>query len=175
MRPVTGRSVVWGLSGVVTAAVLAASGTFLITGAGGTVDGAVSVWPQHTVRKTITVSQPVTSLTVNSYGAPVLVRAGNVSRVRVTETIAYEYDKAAGWPPPMVTRSVSGGRLTLAAPACAHSNCSVGFEITIPRNVSVTAVTVTGGGQLIIEPRAPPGPVPPGPVPPPVPPPGGGP
>ena len=36
------------------------------------------------------MSQPVTSLTVQSYGAPVEIKAGPVRRVQITETMAYD-------------------------------------------------------------------------------------
>jgi hypothetical protein len=140
MRPVAspGRWV-WGVSGLVTAVALAIPGTRLITGAG--VPGNQYAQPQNTVTRTITVPQPVTSLNVQSYGAPVEVTAGSVRRVQVTETILYG---PQGGRPPAVTPSVSGGRLTLADPACGVSGCSVSFRVTVPPDVTVTAATEGG-------------------------------
>jgi hypothetical protein len=132
---------IWGLSGLVTVAALAIPGARLITYAG--VPSATDVEPQTTVTRTVTVPQPVTSLDVQSYdGASVRVTAGQVRRVRVTETITYSRPRGAG--PPAVTQSVSGGRLTLAAPACQLSSCSVSFTVIVPPAVTV-AVASQGG------------------------------
>jgi hypothetical protein len=140
MRAVTGPGRwVWGLSGLVTAAALVFPGTRLLVGSAG------HVWhvtpTQDTVTRTVTVPQPVVSLTVQSYDAPVQVTTGPARRVQVTETLMYDH-QAGG--PPAVTQSVSGGRLTLADPACATSDCSVSFAVTIPPGVTVT-VTSQGG------------------------------
>jgi hypothetical protein len=62
---------IWGLSGLITTAALVVSGTALITSAG----QAENAQPQSTATQTVTVPQPVTSLTVQSYGAPVEVTA----------------------------------------------------------------------------------------------------
>ena len=81
---------IWGLSGLITTAVLIISGTLLITPAG----QADNAQPQSTGTRTVTVPQPVTSLTVQSYGAPVEVTAGPVRHVQITET--FTYDSQAG-------------------------------------------------------------------------------
>jgi hypothetical protein len=142
MRAVAGRGRwIWGVSGLVTAAVLAVSGARLI-GAGGF---SRHVQPQATVTRTVTVTQPVTGLTVQSYGAPVQVTTGSTRRVQVTETLAY--DRQAGGPPP-VTQSVSGGHLLLADPACSVSDCTVSFALTAPPGVTVTVMT--DGGPLTV-------------------------
>ena len=130
----------WGLSGLVTAGALAIPGIHLITFA----SVSQSVQPQPTMTRTVTVPQPVTSLTVQSYGMPVRVTAAAVRRVQVTETI--EYDPQEG--PPAVTQSVSGGRLTLADPACSTSDCGVAFSVIVPRDVFVTVVTE--GAPMIV-------------------------
>jgi hypothetical protein len=132
---------VWGLSGLVTIAALAIPGARLITSAG-VPDG--SPPPQDTVVRTVTVPQPVASLDVQSYGAPVQVTAGPVRRVQVTETIWYDPQNGL----PAVTQSVSDGRLTLGDPVCNMSGCSVGFTVTVPPGVAVTAAT--GGGTLAV-------------------------
>jgi hypothetical protein len=162
---------IWGLSGLITTAVLVVSGTALITSAG----QAENAQPQSTATRTVTVSQPVTSLTVQSYGGSVQVTAGPVRHVEITETIMYDPQDGgapavasavptgpfsaspAGVPstsgsslggPPAVVQSVSGGHLSLSAPACAHSDCSVGFAVTVPPGLTVTAVT--DGGSLTV-------------------------
>jgi hypothetical protein len=134
---------VWGLSGLVTIAALAIPGAFLITYAG--VSSPRDVAPQTAVTRTETVPQPVTGLILQSYGGPVQVTAGPVRRVKVTETITYIPGDAK---PPAVTQSVSGGRLTLTDPACEVSDCSVGFTVTVPPDVAVTAASQ--GGPVVV-------------------------
>jgi hypothetical protein len=140
MRAVAGPGRwVWGLSGLVTAAALAVPGARLIASPG-TPDN-VYAQPQQVAIRTETVPQPVTSLLVQSYGGQVQVTSGQVNRVQVTETIGY--DKGIH-PPPVVTQSVSGGRLSLSDPACTGSDCSVDFNVTVPADVTVTALTEGG-------------------------------
>ncbi len=127
---------VWGLSGLVTAVALAIPGTRLIISA-----VAPRQQPLDTVTRTLTAAQPVTSVTVQSYGAAVRVTTRPARRVQVTETISY--DKQAG-APPAVTPSVSAGHLTLADPACADSDCSVSFALTVPPGLTVTVASEGG-------------------------------
>ncbi len=132
---------IWGLSGLITTVALVVSGILIIT----TARQAEHVQPQATVTRTVTVPQPVTSLTVQSYGDPVQVVAGPVGRVKITETV--NYDPQAGGPP-AVAQSVSGGRLSVGDPACANSPCDVSFAVTVPAGVTVT-VTTQGGPVTI--------------------------
>jgi hypothetical protein len=130
---------IWGVSGLVTAAALAVPGARLIASPG-TPDN-VYAQPQHVVTRTETVQQPVTSLLVQSDVGRVQVASGQVNRVQVIETIGY--DQGAD-PPPAVTGSVSGGRLSLSDPACMQSGCSVDFAVTVPPDVTVTVSTQGG-------------------------------
>jgi hypothetical protein len=141
MRPVAARGRrLWGLAGLAVAASLAIPGGWLITSAG------VSGPPQQrTVTRVVTVQQPVTTLNVQSDGAPVQVTAGPVTRVRVSETISYDPQQGGV---PAVTQSVSDGILTLAEPACEESDCTVGFSVTVPPGLGVAADT--GGGSLTV-------------------------
>jgi hypothetical protein len=169
MRTVEARGRwIWALSGLVTLAALAVPGAHLITSSGQNENAE----PQAVATRTVTVRQPVTSVTVQSYGAPVQVRAEPVSRVQITETIMYDLQagnlsavpqKASASPlsappagkqqgpgvpgdaPPAVLQSVSGGRLSLTAPAC---DCSVSFALTVPPDVSATVATE--GGQVTV-------------------------
>jgi hypothetical protein len=77
---------IWGLSGLITMAALVVFGAQLITSAGQN----EHAQPQSIATRTVTVLQPVTSLTVQSYGAPVQVTAGPVRHVQVTETLMYD-------------------------------------------------------------------------------------
>ena len=133
---------VWGLSGLATAAVLLVPGVRLLTAAGG---------PWHrqpapdTVVRSLTVPEHVTSLDVQSYGGLVRVAAGPVSRAEVIETISYAKQEGGL---PAVVQSVSAGRLTLAAPACATSDCTVGFTVTMPAGIPAS-VTTDGGAAAV--------------------------
>jgi hypothetical protein len=130
---------VWALSGLVTAAVLVVPAARLITLGDGV--GNASAEPQAVTTRTVTVPQPVTSLTVQSNGGQVQVTAGQVSRVQVTETIMYD-PRAGG--SAAVAPSVSGGRLSLSDSACADLNCSVNFSLTVPFGVTVSVATQGG-------------------------------
>ena len=145
MRAVADRSRrFWALSGLITAAALAVPGANFVATAGDA-SNPPSAAPVSMTR-TVTVPQPVTSVTVLSYGAPVQVTAGSVRRVRVTETASVPPDIG----PVSVTQSVAGGRLVLADPACSSSGlpCSVSFTLVVPSGVTVTAVT--DGGPLTV-------------------------
>ena len=134
---------VWGLSGLVTAVALAIPGARLITSPGTNWDNIYAA-PQPVVTRTETVPQPVTGLVVQSNGGQVQVTSARVDRVHVTETISYNQ----GTSPPVVTQSVSGGRLSLSDQACTHADCNVDFDVTVPADVTVTAST--GGGQVVV-------------------------
>jgi hypothetical protein len=145
MRAVAGLGRwVWGVSGVATVAVVAISGAHFINTAG----VPTQAFPQPAnLTRTVTVRQPVTSLTVDSYGGSVQVTGANVSHVRVSETFG-------GFGPdggtPSVSVPVSDGQLTVGSPACdSWENC-VAFVVVVPRDVTVTVqsqggpVTVSG-------------------------------
>jgi hypothetical protein len=166
MRPVgrPGRWA-WGLCGLATAAALAVPGTRLIFSAGITPPAPARAITRQAPRwvtariltRTVSVPQRVTSLNVRGYGSAsglrglaarlqgfppglIQVTAAPVTHVRVTETIVYDGR------PPVVTPSVSDGRLFLADPACANEICSVSFAVQVPPGVAVTAA----GGPMYI-------------------------
>jgi hypothetical protein len=91
---------IWGLSGLVTTAALVVAGTALIASAG----RADNAQPQSVATRMVTVPQSVTSLTVQSYGAPVEITAGPVRRVHITETMASD---AQGGPVSVSAQPVS--------------------------------------------------------------------
>jgi hypothetical protein len=96
--PDPGRRV-WGLSGLVTAAALIGATAWFLAPAPANPPNATAQ-PQSgapqvaqaraTMTRTVTVPQPVSSLTVRSYGAPVQITGRAGDRVRVTETISYD-------------------------------------------------------------------------------------
>jgi hypothetical protein len=164
---------IWRASGLITAAVLILFGGHLLVRA----EQPEHAQPQATATRTVTVPQPVSSLTVQSYGASVQVTGAPVDHVQITETVMYDapggqlsavpqsasaspVSAAPGGAPavpavpaapgalpsgvPAVVQSVSGGRLSLSAPECASSDCSVGFTVTVPTDVTVTADTEGG-------------------------------
>jgi hypothetical protein len=133
---------VWGLSGLATAAVLLVPGVRLLTAAG-------APWHRqpapNTVVRSLTVPEHVTSLDVQSYGGLVKVAAGPVSRAEIIETISYVKQDGGL---PEVVQSVSAGHLTLADPACATSDCTVGFAVTMPAGIPAS-VTTDGGAVAV--------------------------
>ncbi len=133
----------WGLSGVVTIAALGIPGARLITAAGSPGGGPVPVTAVPS--RPVTITQPITSVRVESYGAQIRVTAGPVQGARVMESVTFSPPDAG---PPAVTATVSGGRLTLAAPACAVSDCSVGFTVRVPADATVTATS--DGGAITV-------------------------
>jgi hypothetical protein len=142
---------IWTVSGVCTVAVLAGLGSAAVLRASRTEAGRQpeSAFPARTV----TIGQPVTSVSVDSYGAPIRVFRGPVSHVTVTEAVSY--DQATGRP--RVIAAVSHGALTLGAPACENVNCSVAFTVAVPARVAVTAssqggdISVTGASTAALD------------------------
>jgi hypothetical protein len=150
---------IWRASGLITTAALLFAGAHLIARAG----QPESAQPQATATRTVTVPQQVTSLTVQSYGAPVQVTGAPVDHVQITETLMYgapagnlsALPQSASASPvsaspavapgvPAVAQSVSGGHLSLGDPECASSDCSVSFAVTVPADVTVTVITEGG-------------------------------
>jgi hypothetical protein len=129
---------IWALSGLATIAVLVPYGVHLITTAGAPGGGAQQ--ESAVPSQAITITQPVTSLRIESYGAPIVVTGGPVRHVQVTEAITFATQDGL----PAVTQSVANGVLTLDAPGCENSPCSVGFTVTVPKDVAVTAQSDNG-------------------------------
>lgn len=131
---------VWGLSGMAVIAAITLPAGALVIRAGRETGDAQYVVPT----RTIVVTQSITSLDVESYGADISVVAAPVRYTQVIEAISFDTQSGA----PAVTHSVTRGRLTLAAPECDFSDCSVGFTVTVPEGVAVTAHA--GGGQITV-------------------------
>jgi hypothetical protein len=137
--PTRGRWI-WVLSGLGTMALVAWPIAILISNAG---DGGGQdyVMSNPTATRTVTISQPVTSLSVESYGGPIQVTAASVHHVTVTESLSY----LGPGPAPAVTAAVAAGRLTLSSADCADSGCMIGFTVTVPKGVAVDAESDNGG------------------------------
>jgi hypothetical protein len=96
--------------------------------------------------RVVTITEQVTSVNVQSYGSDIRVTGDpRAKTVQVTEAVQ---DDPSQGPAPVVTDTVSDGQLTLAAPACDTSNCSVGLTLTVPSSVFVTAVS--DGGNVAV-------------------------
>jgi hypothetical protein len=139
-RPAARGRWIWTVTGLAMVALLAVPVIGVITRAGNG-GGGDFVTSSPVTKTTVSVTQPVTSLRVESYGAPIQITAGPVHDVTVTEAISYPGPGQA----PTVTASVFARQLTLAAPACADSDCSVGFTVTVPTGVAVNAESDDGG------------------------------
>ena len=139
-RPSTRGRWIWTLTGLATVGLLAWPVVGLISRAGNGGQGEF-LTAAPTMTRTVIVTQPVTSLSVESYGAPIRITAGSVHQVTVTEAISFAGPGQA----PAVTSAVSDRRLTLDAPACATTGCSVGFTVAVPTGVAVTAESDDGG------------------------------
>jgi hypothetical protein len=119
---------IWRLSGVLTIGAIGAFGSFAIVRA---VDPPQGPMPMSAVpTRIVTVTAPVTALNVQSYGAPIRVTTVPGGPVRIAESIVFGSGNGG---PPTVTDTDSHGQLMLAAPACANSDCSVGFSAPGPR------------------------------------------
>jgi hypothetical protein len=129
---------IWRLSGIVTVAVLALFAAVGIIRAG-TPPGGQRFSPVPTRTVAVTVPGTVTGLSVSSYGAPIQVSRGPVSQVKVVEAITASQSGM-----PSVTAKVSRGELTLAAPSCVTRGCEVGFTVTVPASLPVSAFSEGG-------------------------------
>ena len=93
-----------------------------------------------TVTKTVTVAQPVTSLTVRLPSTAVQVIARPGKGVQITSTVSYAPLFTS--PAPDVRRALSGGRLTLSCPG--GDGCSDYLKVTVPPDVAVTVMSAAG-------------------------------
>jgi hypothetical protein len=138
MRTVTGLGRwVWGVSGLVTAAVLIVPGSHFIITTGENQSGPV---PSGNVARTVTVSQPVTSVTVQSYGSSIEVTGAPVSHIEVTEWFAVP----AGSRTPRVAEVVRNGQLSVGSSGCGTDGDCSAFVLTVPRDMTVHVASQGG-------------------------------
>jgi hypothetical protein len=140
----------WGLSGLVTAAVLAVPGARFLTRT-----PFIGPGPQPqltTVTKTLPVPYPVNDITVDTAGAPVHVVTKPVSAVTVTEKLIYPTKPPQQVPViwPAVSRT---GQLQLIDPGC----CLMSISLVVPPRMDVTvgsqggAIAVTGTAATTLD------------------------
>jgi hypothetical protein len=143
---------IWSISGVLTITAIGAFASWAVV-RGERVPSPAELMNAVPTR-IISVTAAVTALSVQSYGAPIKVTTVPSGPVKIAESISYAADRDG---PPLVTDTDSHGLLTLAAPACANSDCSVAFAVTVPSRVTVSAVaeggavTVVGTGSATID------------------------
>jgi hypothetical protein len=102
----------------------------------------LSIPGTHKSVQTFQVSSPVTALIVATHIGDVTITGSSRSTVSVTEQIAYSST------PPAITRSVSGGTLTVGDGCSLQLACGVAYIIAVPSTVTVTATTDTGAIRL---------------------------
>ncbi|MGD0065818.1 MAG: hypothetical protein ABSB76_20515 [Streptosporangiaceae bacterium] len=153
MRAVEARGRwIWAVSGVVTTAFLVVPGIHLITSGGQNNENAE---PQATVTRTVTVPQPVTSLTVQSYGAQVQVTAGPVGRVKITETITYDTQAGdqSAVPQQASASPVSAAPAGAAAPASPAAPAAPAAPANAGGAAPAVALSVSGGHLSLADPE----------------------
>jgi Putative adhesin len=141
MRAVTGPGRwIWGVSGLVTAGVLVVPTVHLLMTAGQADQGLQT----GNVSRTVTVSQPVTSVTVQSYGASIQVTGARVSHVEVTEW----FTVPPGSSTPRVAAVVRDGQLRVGSSGCAGNGDCSSFALTVPRDMTVHVASQGGPVEM---------------------------
>jgi hypothetical protein len=92
--------------------------------------------------KTYTIGGRVTTVTVDTAGSVTATGTAGGGPVTVTEELSYTKT------PPVTTRRVSGGTLTLAYTCKPELVCSVDYRIGVPRGVAVHAESREGSVTL---------------------------
>ena len=88
------------------------------------------------------VSGPVQTLVVDAHVGGVHVIGGNSGKVSVTEHISYRHTA------PVTTHRATAGTLTLDSNCPALETCSVGYDIGVPRSMTVRVSGNAGGIRL---------------------------
>jgi Putative adhesin len=96
----------------------------------------------HKSVRTFQVSSPVSALVVATHIGDVTITGSTGATVSVTEQIAYSST------PPVITRSVTGGTLSIGDGCSLQLACGVAYIIAVPSTVTVTATTDTGAIRL---------------------------
>jgi hypothetical protein len=108
---------------------------------GVTASAAVSIPRTHRSTATYTISSPVSALVVTSQLGSVTVTGRSGSTATVTEDITYSRK------PPVTTRAVSGGTLSVGYACPTELVCTVSYDIAVP---SAAAVQVRADAGKIV-------------------------
>lgn len=135
---------IWILAGLAVA-MLVGTRLLMVLARAGTPADTIAAFPSGGVAHTLTVPQPVTSLTVDSGGGPVRILSEKVAQVQITEQV---FGGNPGATASAVAQTTSGARYTLTDPSCGNPGCSIAYTILTPPDVSVTVSS--GGGTIEI-------------------------
>jgi hypothetical protein len=100
----------------------------------------VSIPGTHRAAKTYQISSPVSTVVVTGHAGNVTVTGGSGPGISVTEQVLYSRT------PPVTTRTVSGGTLTVTYTCATQVVCGVTYTLSVPRSV---ALQVTAGAGSI--------------------------
>jgi hypothetical protein len=100
----------------------------------------VSIPGTHRATRTYQVSSPVSTVVVADHAGNVTVTGGSGPGVSLTEQVLYSKT------PPVTTRTVSGGTLTVTYTCPTQVVCGVTYTLVVPRSV---ALQVTDGAGAI--------------------------
>lgn len=108
-------------------------------GSAGTVTAsAVPIPGTHRSSTTYTISSPVSALVVTSQVGNVTVTGGSGATATVTEHSTYSSK------PPVTTRTVSGGTLSVGYACPTELVCAVSYDIQVPRTAAVQVTADAG-------------------------------
>jgi hypothetical protein len=107
-----------------------------------TASPALSVPGTHKSATAYRVSLPVSAVVVTSHVGDVTVIGSAGSATVVTQQVAYSSK------PPVTSRTISGGTLTVTYRCPVQPVCGVAYVIQVPRDVTVRAATGTGAIRL---------------------------
>jgi hypothetical protein len=119
----------------------AASPPASTTGAAATASARLSVPGTHKSTTVYRISSPVSTVVVISHVGDVTVIGGGSATV-VTQQVAYSSR------PPLTSRTISGGTLTVAYTCPAQLVCGVAYVIQVPREVAIQATAGAGSIRL---------------------------
>jgi hypothetical protein len=96
----------------------------------------------HRATKTYQIPAPVSTVIVISHAGSVSVTGGGGPSVSVTEQATYSRT------PPVTSRAVSGGTLTISYTCPTQVVCTVGYVLRVPSSVAVQATATAGSIRL---------------------------
>jgi hypothetical protein len=103
-----------------------------------TASPAVSIPGTHRSTAVHQITSPVSTLVVTSQVGSVTVSGGSGPATTVTEVSTYSSE------PPVTTRTISGGTLTVSYTCPTELVCAVSYDIQVPRSAAVHVTAQTG-------------------------------